>query len=168
MVAAGGKLSFAAVINYPPNINYLRQPVTWTVQEANGGSITSNGEYTAPDKPGVYHVQVQREDFPVLIALATVKVESGAATVFTPYLHVETKSVTVKAGSQYFFSASINYPPDIFFIRQPVSWSLVEVNAGSMDILGRYTAPDKAGVYHVKAQRDDFPEIFQIMEVIVN
>ena len=163
-----GVLSFGAAINYPANIRYLRQPVKWSVQEAGGGSINMNGEYTAPDKPGVYHVTVQREDFPALSATATVNVSSTPAPVFTPYLTVEAKSVSIKAGSQYFFRANINYPPDIFYIRQPVSWYLVEANAGTINIMGSYFAPDKPGTYHVKAQREDYPDVFAIVEVIVN
>lgn len=166
-VATNGKLSFAAATNYPPNVRYIRQPVKWSVQESNGGSITLNGEYTAPDKPGIYHVTVQREDFPALSATATITVGSASSPVFTPYLNVEAKSVSLKAGSQYFFSAGINYPPGIYYIRQPTTWSLVEANAGTIDILGAYTAPVQPGVYHVRVQRDDFPELTVIVEVIV-
>ena len=167
-VAVKGTLSFAAMTNYPANVMYIRQPVKWTVQEAAGGSISMSGEYTAPDKAGVYHVQVQREDFPALSATATVTVSNVSTPVFMPYLTVEAKSVSVKAGSQYFFKANINYPPNIYYIRQPVSWSLVEANAGTIDIMGSYLATDKPGTYHVRAQRDDFPEVFSIVEVIVN
>lgn len=167
-VTVNGKLSFSAVINYPPNVRYIRQPVKWSVQESHGGSITLSGEYTAPDKAGVYHVMVQREDFPALNATATITVNSASSPVFTPYLNVETRSVSLKAGAQYFFSAGINYPPGMYYIRQPTTWSLVEANAGTIDILGAYTAPVQPGVYHVRVQRDDFPELMVVVEVIVN
>ena len=167
-VATNGKLSFSAVTNYPANVRYIRQPVKWTVVETDGGSITLNGEYTAPDKAGVFHVQVQREDFPALTAVATVTVGSTPAPVFTPYLNVAAKSVRLKPGAQHFFAAGINYPPGIYYIRQPVTWTLVEANAGAIDILGSYTAPMQPGVYHVRVQRDDFPEMMVLVEVIVS
>lgn len=33
-----------------------RDAATWAVEEADGGEITQDGHYTAPRRPGVYHV----------------------------------------------------------------------------------------------------------------
>ena len=33
-----------------------RDAATWSVEEADGGEITQDGRYTAPRRPGVYHV----------------------------------------------------------------------------------------------------------------
>ena len=66
--------AFSASINYPPNTNPIRQPVTWAVVEPGGGAITPNGSYTAPAKFGTYHVKATRQDYPQLSATADVTV----------------------------------------------------------------------------------------------
>jgi hypothetical protein len=50
-VAAGGTYTFAATI-----ISSSDQGVIWRVAEANGGTITQAGVYTAPLTAGTYHV----------------------------------------------------------------------------------------------------------------
>lgn len=76
-VAPGGTVSFSAVINYEPDgPRYPRQPVRWSVVEGQaGGSVTPHGRYTAPGRPGTFHVKAEREDFPGVSAEATVKVK---------------------------------------------------------------------------------------------
>lgn len=76
-VAPGGTVSFSAVINYEPDgPRYPRQPVRWSVVEGEaGGSVSRTGLYTAPAKPGTFHVKAEREDFPGVSAEATVKVK---------------------------------------------------------------------------------------------
>lgn len=76
-VAKGGSVSFSAEINYEPDgPRFPRQPVKWTVVEGEtGGTITHAGVYTAPDKAGVYHVRVEREDHPGVVAQAKVVVK---------------------------------------------------------------------------------------------
>lgn len=71
----GATQSFQAEINYQEGIRYLRQPVGWRVVEPQGGTITGAGLYTAPAAPGVFHVEVRREDFPEVTATATVTVK---------------------------------------------------------------------------------------------
>lgn len=74
-LARGATQTFQAEINYPEGMRYMRQPVAWSVVEADGGSITGAGLYTAPAVGGTYHVQVKREDFPEIAATATVTVK---------------------------------------------------------------------------------------------
>jgi hypothetical protein len=74
-LAKGAEQAFQAEINYPEGRRYIRQPVAWSVVEAEGGTITMNGVYTAPSTAGVFHVKVTREDFPELSATATVTVK---------------------------------------------------------------------------------------------
>jgi hypothetical protein len=38
-------------------LNSTNQAVTWTVEEPSGGTITPNGQYTAPSLPGTFHVK---------------------------------------------------------------------------------------------------------------
>lgn len=44
------------------NINDKR--VIWSVRETNGGTINSNGMYTAPNTPGIYEIMAQSEAYP--------------------------------------------------------------------------------------------------------
>jgi hypothetical protein len=74
-LATNATQSFQAEINYPEGVRYMRQPVSWRVVEAEGGTITSAGLYTAPAKPGTFHVEVKREDFPDTTATAVVTVK---------------------------------------------------------------------------------------------
>jgi len=74
-LARGATQSFQAEINYPEGMRYMRQPVAWRVVELEGGTITATGLYTAPEAPGTFHVEVRREDFPGVIATATVTVK---------------------------------------------------------------------------------------------
>ena len=60
--APGGVIAFSASMNYPAGMRPLRQPVKWAVAEKDGGEVTMNGRYTAPAKPGTYHVSVARTD----------------------------------------------------------------------------------------------------------
>jgi hypothetical protein len=71
----GATQVFQAEINYPENARYLRQPVVWRVVEPEGGTTSINGLYQAPTKPGVYHVEAIREDFPDVRFSATITVK---------------------------------------------------------------------------------------------
>jgi hypothetical protein len=50
-VSVGGKQQFTATVTGTSNT-----AVTWAVQESNGGTIDSTGNYTAPMKAGSFHV----------------------------------------------------------------------------------------------------------------
>ncbi len=71
----GATQDFQAEVNYPEGLRPLRQPVSWSVVEPDGGTITPAGLYTAPAHTGTFHVRVSREDFPNLSATATVTVQ---------------------------------------------------------------------------------------------
>jgi len=73
-LAAGATQSFQVEINYQDGVRYFKQPVGWRVMESDGGTITAAGLYTAPGAAGIFHVQVRREDFPEMTAVATVTV----------------------------------------------------------------------------------------------
>lgn len=53
----------------------LDPAVTWSVQEAGGGTITTNGYYTAPQTAGTYHVIAKSRENPLISDMATVIVE---------------------------------------------------------------------------------------------
>lgn len=87
---------------------------------------------------------------------------------FQPVLEVQPTALSLGMGGTRYLLASINYPDGIFYIRQPVSWSVVEVDGGKVDaISGLYTAPMKPGTYHVRATRDDFPAVVKLVTVTV-
>ena len=71
----GATQNFQTEINIPKGVSYSSSPVGWRVVEPDGGTITSAGLYTAPAIPGVYHLQVWREDFQEITAAATVTVK---------------------------------------------------------------------------------------------
>jgi len=51
------------------------QTVTWSVQEAGGGSVTTSGFYTAPTTQGTFHVVATSTEDPSKQASATVRIE---------------------------------------------------------------------------------------------
>lgn len=166
LLAPGSKLTFSAEMNYPPNVNYIRQPIKWVVLETDGGSVTINGEYSAPTKPGTYHVQAQREDYPTVSVNATVVVDNSSPG-FVPVLSVPGRLITLMPGNSIALQANNNYPPNVTYIRQPVTWSVVEADGGTITPLGMYTAPQKSGVFHVVVRRDDYPALFITLDINV-
>ena len=71
---AGEAFTFQALVNYPPGVRFMRQPVRWEVAEAEGGHITPTGLYTAPSQPGRYHVRATRTDVEGVSAQVSVRV----------------------------------------------------------------------------------------------
>jgi hypothetical protein len=74
-LATGATQPFQSEINYQEGVRYQHQPVGWRVVEPAGGTIDGSGLYKAPAVPGIYHVEVRREDFPDITAFATVVVK---------------------------------------------------------------------------------------------
>ena len=71
----GATQTFQAEMNVQRGVHYPSGPVGWRVVEPGGGTITTAGLYTAPATPGTYHVQVRREDFKEVTAVAMVVVK---------------------------------------------------------------------------------------------
>ncbi len=88
---------------------------------------------------------------------------------FQPILKITPKAPKVAPGATVSFSAQINYEPDgPRYPRQPVKWSVVEgEKGGTITRTGLYTAPALEGVFHVRAEREDFPGVFAEAEVTV-
>lgn len=66
----GSSRSFAARMRGLP-----RPTVTWTVEEPGGGTISREGQYTAPSQSGTYHIIATSTVDPTVSATATVRVE---------------------------------------------------------------------------------------------
>ncbi len=69
-LAPGGSQGFAARMRGLP-----RSTVVWTVDEPGGGTISPEGQYTAPSQPGTYHILATSTVDPTVSATATVRVE---------------------------------------------------------------------------------------------
>ena len=74
-VPANGSQTFDATVTKAGII--LQDQVTWSVVEANGGSITSGGVYSAPATAGTYHVKAVSGTDSTKSATATVTVTPG-------------------------------------------------------------------------------------------
>ncbi len=76
-MSANGAQTFTATVTGSTNT-----AVTWSVQEANGGTITQAGVYTAPSTAGTYHVLATSQADPTKVA--TIAVTVTAAVVAAP------------------------------------------------------------------------------------
>ncbi len=86
---------------------------------------------------------------------ATVIVETLRGSSFQPSLDLTPMEATVASGGTVSFSANMNYPEGIRYMRQPVKWEVMEAEGGAVTMHGLYTAPTAAGTFHVKVTRTD-------------
>jgi len=137
---------FAAVVTGTTN-----QAVTWSVDEASGGTVDSTGRYTAPGSPGQFHVRATSQQDPTKSGFATVTVPQPAATVTITLSQPSvatlgsmtlTAQVTGSSNNNVFWSIEEN--------------SNGEFPAGKLSSTGPsattdYAAPANPGTYHVRA-----------------
>jgi len=147
MVQANAVQQFAAVVTGTTN-----QAVTWSVDEANGGSITSTGRYTAPGSPGQYHVRATSQQDPSKSGFSTVTVPSPTVTVSVSLSQPSVTTLgTVSLTAQVTGTANT-----------AVLWSVDENSsahgefpAGKVTSTGpntaNYVAPPSTGTYNVRA-----------------
>ena len=103
-----------------------------------------------------------------LLALLISTAALPDALPFPISLMVLTPRVELKERWTFQFSALTAYPAQLQLKRTPVAWSVVEVDGGTIDpVTGLYTAPNKSGVYHVKAQSELKPSLSVMVEVRV-
>jgi hypothetical protein len=114
--------------------------VTWTVEEAGGGTITSGGLYTAPTTTGTYHVVATSHADPTKSAQATVTVIHGVTVTVVPAM------ITIAKQQTYRFLADV-----LGTTNTAVTWSVQEAGGGSISGDGTYSAPASAGTFHVHA-----------------
>jgi hypothetical protein len=116
--------------------------VSWTVQEAGGGSITSLGVYTAPNKSGTFHVIATSQADTTKSATAFVNVAAVAIT-----LNQNQTALTLDVGNQFTFVAMVTGT-----VNMTVSWTIQEgPSGGNITSAGVYTAPGTFGAFHVVA-----------------
>lgn len=134
-VAQGGTQIFVARVMGSSNT-----AVNWNVQEgATGGSITSAGQYTAPNAAGFFHVIATSQADSTKSATATVAVQ--AVSVF-----VQPASITMTTDETTTFRGIVTGT-----VNSAVAWSLQESSGGQVSSAGSYTSPAGFGLFHVVA-----------------
>lgn len=135
LLLTGSKKTFKAEVTGDPP-----PPVVWKVEEGDaGGTVTPEGDYTAPETPGTYHIIAADPEDPALFAKSEVVVLS---------MVVEPAAITLHPGEAHQFSARISGGDTSALF----AWSVAEgPEGGTIQEDGTYTAPASAGVYHVVA-----------------
>jgi len=141
--APGGTINFQASVT--GTTTGQSTAVTWSVQEAGGGTVSSTGVYTAPATMGTYHV--------VATSMAdTTKTGTAAATVAPPppiAVSISPSVTSVLPAGTATFSATVTGITG--GQSSAVTWSVLELGGGTVDASGHYTAPATEGTYHVLA-----------------
>jgi len=116
--------------------------VTWSVQEAGGGTVTNTGVYTAPATAGVFHVVATS------VADSAAKADAEVTVTTTQVVvAVSPPTARVQAGGTQQFAATVANNANT-----NVTWSVTEgATGGTVSAAGLYTAPATAGTYHVRA-----------------
>jgi hypothetical protein len=119
--------------------------VTWSVQEAGGGTVSAAGVYTAPATTGTYHV--------VATSVAdTTKNATATVTVAPPppiAVAVSPGVASAVPGGTVTFTATVSGTTGAQ--STAVTWSVQEAGGGTVDASGHYAAPGFTGTYHVLA-----------------
>ncbi len=155
VVAAGDQVLLVA----QPTAD-LGGEIQWEIQEAYGGGLLrtqgSSVTYVAPEAAGVYHLQLraQRLDGRALKQTLTVKVV-GIST-------IEPSNPRVAPGGTIAFTAHMRG-----LGKGGVRWSVQEAHGGEITEEGRYTAPGRAGSYHVVATSTVDPSVSAQATVLV-
>ncbi|MBI3804304.1 MAG: metallophosphoesterase family protein [Nitrospirae bacterium] len=135
-VPVGGEQQFSVATEVPPD-----SEVSWNVQEGEtGGSITSEGSYTAPARPGVYHVVA------TLHTDKEVQVTTEVTVISQGLIRVQPATRFLGPGGTEHFSSEVTASPD-----KAVIWQLAEPGGGVLSEEGNYTASLAAGSYHILA-----------------
>jgi O-glycosyl hydrolase len=134
-IALGGSANFTCTVTGAADT-----ACTWSVTEANGGSISASGVYTAPTIAGIYHVVATSHADPT-------KTASTAVTVNPAAISISPATATVSEGGAQIFACSVTGAVDT-----GCTWSITEgATGGTVSTTGAYTAPNTAGTYHVVA-----------------
>lgn len=132
------RLTLGGINAFTALLDGTAQSVKWTVVDANGGTISGSGAYTAPQKSGTYTVKVELASDPTKSATATVIVESNYAVTVTP-----ATGVKVGTDGMLNFSATVSGAS-----TQAVTWA---TTGGTISATGVLTAPSTTGPITVTA-----------------
>ncbi|MBL9037911.1 MAG: hypothetical protein JNG84_05280 [Archangium sp.] len=132
--------------------------VLWTVEESTGGTITSEGRYTAPTTVGAFHVRATSVDDATAFARATVSIIPGGPGVT---INITPSTVTLNTGATQQFLAVAS--------SGGVTWSIQEGAAGgTVSAGGLYTAPNAPGTFRVVATSIEAPTVTATATVTVS
>jgi lysophospholipase L1-like esterase len=116
--------------------------VTWSLQETAGGAVDTAGHYTAPSSAGTFHV--------IATSVAdTTKKDTATVTVTSIAVAVTPKTAALTTAGTRTFSAAVT--GTVTGQSTAVTWSVQEAGGGTVDTVGRYTAPAVTGTFHVVA-----------------
>ncbi len=142
-VSSGSTVSFTATVT--GTSAGQSSAVTWSVQEAGGGTVNSSGTYTAPATAGTYHVIATSVADPTKHGSATVLVTAAAGI----SVSISPTMATIQPNASFTFMATVS--GTIGGQSTAVTWSVQEAGGGTVDASGHYLAPATEGTYHVVA-----------------
>lgn len=117
----------------------------WSVVPPGGGTISSDGRYTAPNTDGVYTIRVTLAERESLSATRTVMV--GAGDFATGITLTPTTASLAPGGTQPFAAVKTGGSQGtVVFSVEPAT------GGGTIDVSGLYTAPATPGTYTVRAR----------------
>ncbi|MCE5419164.1 MAG: immunoglobulin domain-containing protein [Acidithiobacillus sp.] len=112
----------------------------WSVVEANGGSVSGTGAYTAPGfQAGTFHVRATSAAMPSLYAEAAVNVSLVEVSASVTAIQVGLNEVKN-------LSATVTGASDSGLV-----WVVDQADGGTITPNGTYTAPSHAGAYSIHA-----------------
>lgn len=127
---------------------------TWSIQEgASGGSITSQGVYTAPFQPGAYHIVATS------LADASIKASAIAEVIQDVGVFLSPALIQLSPGAIHTFTADA-----IGAVDPSVTWS---ARLGTITSQGVYTAPATEGNDTITATSVENPSRSAMATVVV-
>jgi hypothetical protein len=148
-ILPGDSVRFSAQVTGTANTT-----VKWSVDEADGGTVSSAGVYTAPAAEGTYHVRA--ESVVASSSANAASVKGGSTSVVRVKrtaasqpvtVAVDPATVTVPAGGSVTFAAAVSGST-----TRSVTWSVAEgASCGTVTSAGVYTAPSAAATCTVVA-----------------
>jgi hypothetical protein len=132
--------------------------ISWRVLEDDGGTITSNGLYTAPNRSGTFDIIATSDADATISTSVAVKVYLNIGTVTINEINPDIDPLTTKQ-----FTATVtNMSP------ATVAWSVLEPDGGTISSSGLYTAPSMPGTYTIIATSTANPAISNTTSIVVH
>src|SRR5262249_60555281 len=105
--------------------------VTWSVEEALGGTVGTSGYYTAPATAGTYHVIATSVADPSKQAAATVQVTAATVQVTGISVSISPPTASTPSGSVVGFTATVSGTST--GQSTAVTWAVQEAGGGGVD-----------------------------------
>jgi hypothetical protein len=134
-------------------------PVWSVIEGAGGGTIDSDGLYTAPATSGTYHVQVS---FAGDTETSTIYVDGTKVRIYPKMINILiNESEDLRAIVKNDANTDVTWQ---IVEGEPTGGTLSNITANSVT----YTAPANNGTYHIEATSDGDPTVSDIITVVVN